>query len=156
YDLASTVIAQKLAQVQGVGQIDIGGSSLPAVRVELEPRLLDQYGVALDEVRATISAANQDRPKGDVADAERHWQIQANDQLRKAAEYESLIIRHQNGAAVRLGDVARVRDAVENRYNAGFYNEEKAVLLVVNRQPGANIIRTIEDIRAELPALEAG
>jgi len=155
YDLASTVIAQKLAQVQGVGQIDIGGSSLPAVRVELEPRLLDQYGVALDEVRATISAANQDRPKGDVADADRHWQIQANDQLRKAAEYESLIIRHQNGAAVRLGDVARVRDAVENRYNAGFYNEEKAVLLVVNRQPGANIIRTIEDIRAELPALEA-
>ncbi len=94
-------------------------------------------------------------PKGDVADADRHWQIQANDQLRKAAEYESLIIRHQNGAAVRLGDVARVRDAVENRYNAGFYNEEKAVLLVVNRQPGANIIRTIEDIRAELPALEA-
>lgn len=155
YDLASTVIAQKLSQVQGVGKIEIGGSSLPAVRVQLEPRLLDQYGVALDEVRNAIDQANQDRPKGDVADADRHWQIQANDQLRKAAQYQDLIIRYQNNAPVRLGDVAKVADSVENRYNAGFYNDEKAVLLVVNRQPGANIIQTIEDIRAELPALEA-
>lgn len=155
YDLASTVIAQKLSQVQGVGKIEIGGSSLPAVRVQLEPRLLDQYGVALDEVRNAIDQANQDRPKGDVADADRHWQIQANDQLRKAAQYQNLIIRYQNNAPVRLGDVAKVADSVENRYNSGFYNDEKAVLLVVNRQPGANIIQTIEDIRAELPALEA-
>lgn len=155
YDLASTVIAQKLSQVQGVGKIEIGGSSLPAVRVQLEPRLLDQYGVALDEVRNAIDQANQDRPKGDIADADRHWQIQANDQLRKAAQYQDLIIRYQNNAPVRLGDVAKVADSVENRYNAGFYNDEKAVLLVVNRQPGANIIQTIEDIRAELPALEA-
>lgn len=155
YDLASTVIAQKLSQVQGVGKIEIGGSSLPAVRVQLEPRLLDQYGVALDEVRNAIDQANQDRPKGDVADADRHWQIQANDQLRKAAQYQDLIIRYQNNAPVRLGDVAKVADSVENRYNSGFYNDEKAVLLVVNRQPGANIIQTIEDIRAELPALEA-
>lgn len=155
YDLASTVIAQKLSQVQGVGKIEIGGSSLPAVRVQLEPRLLDQYGVALDEVRNAIDQANQDRPKGDVADADRHWQIQANDQLRKAAQYQDLIIRYQNNAPVRLGDVAKVADSVENRYNAGFFNDDKAVLLVVNRQPGANIIQTIEDIRAELPALEA-
>lgn len=155
YDLASTVIAQKLSQVQGVGKIEIGGSSLPAVRVQLEPRLLDQYGVALDDVRNAIDQANQDRPKGDVADADRHWQIQANDQLRKAAQYQDLIIRYQNNAPVRLGDVAKVADSVENRYNSGFYNDEKAVLLVVNRQPGANIIQTIEDIRAELPALEA-
>ena len=155
YDLASTVIAQKLSQVQGVGKIEIGGSSLPAVRVQLEPRLLDQYGVALDEVRNAIDQANQDRPKGDVAVVDRHWQIQANDQLRKAAQYQDLIIRYQNNAPVRLGDVARVADSVENRYNSGFYNDEKAVLLVVNRQPGANIIQTIEDIRAELPALEA-
>ena len=155
YDMASTVIAQKLAQVQGVGEIQIGGSSLPAVRVQLEPRLLDQYGVALDEVRTAIAQANRDRPKGDLTDADRHWQIQANDQLHKAAEYQDLIIRYQNNAAVRLSDVARVGDSVENRYSAGFYNEEKAVLLVVNRQPGANIIQTIEDIRAELPALEA-
>jgi multidrug efflux pump len=155
YDLASTVIAQKLSQVQGVGKIEIGGSSLPAVRVELEPRLLDQYGVALDEVRTAIAEANRDRPKGDLADADRHWQIQANDQMHKAAEYQDLIIRYQNNAPVRLSDVAKVRDSVENRYNAGFYNDEKAVLLVVNRQPGANIIETIEDIRTQLPALEA-
>ncbi|MBD9416263.1 efflux RND transporter permease subunit [Pseudomonas sp. PDM16] len=155
YDMASTVIAQKLSQVQGVGKIEIGGSSLPAVRVELEPRLLDQYGVALDEVRNAIAEANRDRPKGDLADANRHWQIQANDQMHKAAEYQDLIIRYENNAPVRLSDVAKVRDSVENRYNSGFYNDEKAVLLVVNRQPGANIIETIEDIRADLPALEA-
>ena len=155
YDMASTVIAQKLSQVQGVGKIEIGGSSLPAVRVELEPRLLDQYGVALDEVRNAIAEANRDRPKGDLADADRHWQIQANDQLHKAAEYQDLIIRYENNAPVRLRDVAKVRDSVENRYNSGFYNDEKAVLLVVNRQPGANIIETIEDIRTQLPALEA-
>ncbi len=155
YDLGSTVIAQKLSQVQGVGKIEVGGSSLPAVRVELQPRLLDQYGVALDEVRNAIDQANRDRPKGSVADADRHWQIQANDQLGKAADYQGLIIRYQNNAPVRLGDVAKVHDSVENRYNAGFYNAEKAVLLVVNRQPGANIIQTIEDIRAQLPALEA-
>ncbi|MDG9922923.1 MULTISPECIES: efflux RND transporter permease subunit [unclassified Pseudomonas] len=155
YDMASTVIAQKLSQVQGVGKIEIGGSSLPAVRVELEPRLLDQYGVALDEVRNAIAEANRDRPKGDLADADRHWQIQANDQMHKAAEYQDLIIRYENNAPVRLSDVAKVRDSVENRYNSGFYNDEKAVLLVVNRQPGANIIQTIEDIRRDLPALEA-
>ncbi|WP_043307301.1 efflux RND transporter permease subunit [Pseudomonas sp. ML96] len=155
YDLASTVIAQKLSQVQGVGKIEIGGSSLPAVRVELEPRLLDQYGVALDEVRTAIAEANRDRPKGDLADGDRHWQIQANDQMHKAAEYQDLIIRYENNAPVRLSDVAKVRDSVENRYNSGFYNDEKAVLLVVNRQPGANIIKTIEDIRRDLPALEA-
>ena len=155
YDLASTVIAQKLAQGQGVGEIQIGGSSLPAVRVELEPRLLDHYGVALDDVRSAIDQANRDRPKGDVADAQRQWQVQANDQLHKATEYQDLIIRYQNNAAVRLSDVATVRDSVESRYNAGFYNDEKAVLLVVNRQPGANIIETIEGIRAELPGLAA-
>jgi multidrug efflux pump len=155
YDVASTVLAQKLAQVQGVGQIQIGGSSLPAVRVELQPRLLDQYGIALDEVRNAIATANVDRPKGAVEDASRHWQIQANDQLEKAADYQPLIIRYQNNAAVRLGDVAKVRDSVENRYNSGFYNDDDSVLLVINRQPGANIIETIEDIRAELPGLQA-
>lgn len=155
YDVASTVLAQKLAQVQGVGQIQIGGSSLPAVRVELQPRLLDQYGIALDEVRNAIVQANVDRPKGAVEDAGRHWQIQANDQLEKAADYQPLIIRYQNNAAVRLSDVATVRDSVENRYNSGFYNDDDSVLLVINRQPGANIIETIEDIRAELPALQA-
>jgi multidrug efflux pump len=155
YDVASTVLAQKLAQVTGVGEVQIGGSSLPAVRVALEPRLLDHYGIALDEVRQSISVANAKRPKGAVEDAERHWQVQASDQLEKAADYLPLIIRYQDGAAVRLGDVASVTDGVEDRYNSGFYNDEQAVLLVINRQTGANIIETIAGIREQLPSLRA-
>ncbi|UTW07842.1 efflux RND transporter permease subunit [Pseudomonas benzenivorans] len=155
YDLAATVLGQKLAQVKGVGEVQVGGSSLPAVRVALEPRLLDHYGIALDEVREAITQANLDRPKGALEDDARHWQIQANDQLDKAADYRPLIIRYQNGAAVRLGDVATVSDGVQDRYNSGFYNDHEAVLLVINRQAGANIIVTIADIRAQLPALQA-
>jgi multidrug efflux pump len=155
YDVASTILAQKLAQVTGVGEVQIGGSSLPAVRVALEPRLLDQYGIALDEVRQSISTANAKRPKGAVEDGERHWQVQASDQLEKAADYLPLIIRYQDGAAVRLGDVAQVTDDVEDRYNSGFFNDQQAVLLVINRQTGANIIETIAGIREQLPALRA-
>jgi multidrug efflux pump len=155
YDVASTVLAQKLAQVTGVGEVQVGGSSLPAVRVALEPRLLDHYGIALDEVRQRITAANAKRPKGAVEDAERHWQVQASDQLDKAADYLPMIIRYQNGAAVRLGDVATVTDGVENRYNSGFFNDQEAVLLVINRQTGANIIETIAGIREQLPTLRA-
>ncbi|TRX73520.1 multidrug efflux RND transporter permease subunit [Pseudomonas mangiferae] len=155
YDLASTIVAQKLSQVSGVGEVQIGGSSLPAVRVELRPKQLEQYGITLDEVRTTISQSNQRRPKGFVEDAQRQWQVQANDQLRKAADYEPLIIRYQDGAAVRLQDVAKVRDSVEDRYNSGFFNDEAAVLLVVNRQAGANIIETTQGIRAQLPSLRA-
>src|SRR5690606_29289103 len=112
YDVASTILAQKLSQVTGVGEVQVGGSSLPAVRVALEPRLLDQYGVALDDVRQAITQANVRRPKGMVEDDQRHWQVQASDQLNKAADYIPLIIRYQNGAAVRLGDVAQVTDGV--------------------------------------------
>ncbi|MBT8765317.1 efflux RND transporter permease subunit [Metapseudomonas boanensis] len=155
YDLASTILAQSLSQVKGVGEVQIGGSSLPAVRVELEPQLLNQYGIALDDVRSTIDAANQRRPKGAVEDAGRHWQVGANDQLEKAADYAPLIIRYLDGAALRLGDVAKVRDAVEDRYNSGFFNDNSAVLLVINRQAGANIIETIESIKTQLPALQA-
>jgi multidrug efflux pump len=155
YDVASTVLAQKLAQVTGVGEVQIGGSSLPAVRVALEPRLLDHYGIALDEVRQSITEANAKRPKGAVEDADRHWQVQASDQLDKAADYLPMIIRYQNGAAVRLGDVATVTDGVENRYNSGFFNDQEAVLLVINRQTGANIIETIAGIREQLPTLRA-
>lgn len=155
YDMASTILAQSLSQVKGVGEVQIGGSSLPAVRVELEPQLLTQYGIALDDVRDTISAANQRRPKGAVEDAGRHWQVGANDQLEKAADYAPLILRYQDGAALRLGDVAKVRDAVEDRYNSGFFNDDSAVLLVINRQAGANIIETIESIKQQLPALQA-
>ncbi len=155
YDVASTILAQKLSQVPGVGEVQVGGSSLPAVRVELQPQQLEQYGVSLDDVRRTIAEANVRRPKGSVEDGQRHWQVRANDQLHEAADYTPLIIRHQDGATLRLGDVARVSDAVEDRYNAGFFNNEQAVLLVINRQAGANIIETIEGIRAELPSLQA-
>jgi multidrug efflux pump len=155
YDVASTILAQKLAQISGVGEVQVGGSSLPAVRVALEPRLLDHYGIALDEVRQTISNANVKRPKGDVEDAERNWQVQTNDQLEKAADYIPLIIRYQNGAAVRLGDVASVTDGVEDRYNSGFFNDQEAVLLVINRQTGANILETVDEIRAQLPMMRA-
>ena len=153
YDVASTILAQKLSQVTGVGEVQIGGSSLPAVRVSLQPRLLDQYGIALDDVRQAIADATGQRPKGAVENDDQHWQIQANDQLERAAQYAPLIIRQDNGASVRLGDVASVVDGVEDRYNSGFYNDNEAVLLVVNRQSGANIIETIADIRAQLPAL---
>lgn len=155
YDLASTILSQSLSQVSGVGEVQIGGSSLPAVRVELEPQLLNQYGVSLDEVRTTIANANVRKPKGSVEDAEHNWQVQANDQLEKAKDYEPLIIRYQNGAALRLSHVAKVSDAVEDRYNAGFFNDKQAVLLVINRQAGANIIETVAQIKAQLPALQA-
>ena len=155
YDLADSIVAQKLMQVQGVGDVQIGGSSLPAVRVELEPRRLEQYGIALDDVRQTIANANQQKPKGQLEQGNRHWQIQGNDQLHKAEEYAPLIIRYYDGAALRLRDVATVSDSVENRYNSGFFNDEDAVLLVINRQASANIIATIEAIQAELPALQA-
>jgi multidrug efflux pump len=155
YDLASTILSQSLAQVNGVGEVQIGGSSLPAVRVELEPQLLNQYGVSLDEVRTTIANANVRKPKGSVEDADHNWQVQANDQLEKAKDYEPLIIRYQDGAALRLSHVAKVSDGVEDRYNAGFFNDKQAVLLVINRQAGANIIETVAQIKAQLPALQA-
>jgi len=155
YDLASTILSQSLSQVQGVGEVQIGGSSLPAVRIELEPQALNQYGVALDDVRTTIANANVRRPKGSVEDGRRLWQVQANDQLEKAKDYESLIIHYADGAALRLKVVAKVSDSVEDRYNSGFFNDDAAVLLVINRQAGANIIETVNEIKAQLPALQA-
>ncbi|WP_223486776.1 efflux RND transporter permease subunit [Pseudomonas sp. A-RE-19] len=155
YDLASTILSQSLSQVQGVGEVQIGGSSLPAVRIELEPQALNQYGVALDDVRNIIANANVRRPKGSVEDDQRLWQVQANDQLEKAKDYESLIIHYTDGAALRLKDVAKVSDGVEDRYNSGFFNNDAAVLLVINRQAGANIIETVNEIKAQLPALQA-
>ncbi|VVM46214.1 efflux RND transporter permease subunit [Pseudomonas fluorescens] len=155
YDLASTILSQSLSQVQGVGEVQIGGSSLPAVRIELEPQALNQYGVALDDVRNTIANANVRRPKGSVEDGQRLWQVQANDQLEKAKDYESLIIHYADAAALRLKDVAKVSDGVEDRYNSGFFNDDAAVLLVINRQAGANIIETVNEIKAQLPALQA-
>ncbi|MCI3945474.1 acriflavine resistance protein B [Pseudomonas syringae] len=155
YDLASTILSQSLSQVSGVGEVQIGGSSLPAVRIELEPQMLSQYGVSLDDVRTAITGSNVRRPKGFVEDDQHNWQVQANDQLETAKDYAPLIIRYQDGATLRLKDVAKVSDAVEDRYNSGFYNNDQAVLLVVNRQAGANIIETVAQIKAQLPALRA-
>ena len=155
YDLASTVLAQKVAQVGGVGDVEVGGGSLPAVRVELEPRSLTHYGIALDDVRRVIAGANLLRPKGLVEQGDRAWQVQASDQLTRAAQYRPLIIRYVDGAPVRLGDVARVADDVQDRFNVGFFNEQPAVLLVVSRQPDANIIETVDAIKSQMPALRA-
>jgi multidrug efflux pump len=155
YDLASTVLAQKVAQVTGVGDVTVGGGSLPAVRVELQPRALTHYGISLDDVRRTIAAANLLRPKGAVEDDQRYWQVQASDQLTQASEYQSLVVRYQDGAPVRLSDVAKVYDGVEDRFNTGYFNDEPAVLLIVSRQPDANIIKTVDAIYDQLPALRA-
>ena len=155
YDLASTILSQSLSQVSGVGEVQIGGSSLPAVRIELQPKMLAQYGLALDDVRASVAAANQRRPMGFVEDPERNWQVRANDQLEKAKDYEPLVIRYQDGSVLRLSDVAKVSDGVENRYNSGFFNDQEAVLLVINRQTNANIIETVAQIKEQLPALQS-
>ncbi|MBH3447645.1 efflux RND transporter permease subunit [Pseudomonas putida] len=155
YDLADTILSQSLAQVSGVGEVQIGGSSLPAVRIAVEPQLLNQYGVSLDDVRTAVANANQRRPMGFVEDAERNWQVRANDQLESAKDYEPVVIRQQNGTILRLSDVASITDGVENRYNSGFFNDQSAVLLVVNRQSGANIIETVDQIKAQLPALQS-
>ena len=155
YDLADTILSQSLAQVSGVGEVQIGGSSLPAVRIAVEPQLLNQYGVSLDDVRTAVANANQRRPMGFVEDAERDWQVRANDQLESAKDYEPVVIRQQNGTILRLSDVASITDGVENRYNSGFFNDQSAVLLVVNRQSGANIIETVDQIKAQLPALQS-
>jgi multidrug efflux pump len=160
YDLASTVLAQKIAQAEGVGQVSVGGSSLPAVRVDLNPDALNQHALALDDVRQAISDANSDGPKGAVEQGGLHWQIDANDQLRSAAEYLPLIIRHSRpelgqeaGQVLRLGDVATVTDSVENVRSAGFSGGLPAVLLIITRQPAANIIAATDAIHALLPAL---
>jgi multidrug efflux pump len=155
YDIASTVLAQKVAQVTGVGDVTVGGGSLPAVRVELQPNALTQYGISLDEVRRAIGTANLLRPKGSVEEGQRSWQIKASDQLARADEYKPLIVAQRNGASVRLSDVANVYDGVQDRYNTGFFNDKEAVLLIVSRQPDANIIETVDAITAQMPTLRA-
>jgi len=155
YDAASTILAQKISQVNGVGQVTVGGASLPAVRVELNPMTLNKYGIGLDEVRAALAAANANRPKGSVEEGDRHWQIAADDQAKKASQYIPLIVAYRNGAAVRLSDVAEVVDSVEDLRNAGSSNGRPSVLVIINRQPNANIIETVERVRELLPLLRA-
>src|SRR4051812_21569177 len=155
YDLAATILAQKISQISGVGEVQLGGSSLPAVRVQLNPHALAHHGISLDEVRRAISSTNSLRPRGVVEDGDRQWQVEISGQLRKAEEYLPLVIRYRDGAPVRLGDVAKVTDSVEDRYSAGFHNDQTAVLLQISRQPGANIVATIDAVNAQLPALRA-
>ena len=155
YDVASTVLQQKLSQVQGVGQVFVGGSALPAVRVELDPPALNNAGLALEDVRTMLASANANRPKGEVADGHRVWSLAATDQLLKASEYRTLVLRYRNGAAVRLADVADVTDSVEDIRTMGLSNGKPAVIIIVFRQPGANIIDTVDGVRAVLPQLQA-
>ena len=155
YDAASTVVAQKISQVQGVGQATVGGSSLPAVRVELNPSALNKYAVSLDTVRTALQNTNANRPKGALEAGEKHWQIYTNDQARDASEYRDLIVAWRKGAAVTLSDVAEVQNSVEDVRNQGLFNGEPAVLVIINKQPNANIIQTIDRIMALLPQLRA-
>ena len=155
YDAASTVLAQKLSQINGVGQVTVGGSSLPAVRVELNPLQLNSYNIGLEQVRTALAGANANVPKGHLTSAARTMTLQDNDQLFKAVDYKPLIIAYHNGAPVRVGDVADVVDSVADIRNAGFSNGKPSVLLVIFRQPGANIIDTVHRIDAILPTLHA-
>ena len=155
YDAASTILQQKLSQIQGVGQVFVGGSSLPAVRVELNPSALNKYGIGLEDVRTMLANANANRPKGHLYDGEKTWDIFASDQLYSAEQYRPLIVTYRNGAPVQLTDVAEVNDAVEDLRNAGTANGKPAVLVIIYRQPAANIIETVDRLRAALPQLEA-
>jgi multidrug efflux pump len=155
YDAASTVLAQRLSQVDGVGQVTVGGGALPAVRVELDPDKLAAKGISLDVVRTAITATNANRPKGAVEDGGRSWQIGANDQAATAAEYAPVLLSYKNGAAVRLRDVASVVDSVQDVRNYGVANGKPAIALFVLKEPGANIIETVARVRAILPRLSA-
>jgi multidrug efflux pump len=155
YDAADSILAQKLAQVEGVGQVTVGGGARPAVRVEANPGLLNSYGISLERVRTVLSSANANRPKGAITDDSNTWSLEASDQLFKAEEYRRLLLGVHQGAAVRLGDLADVQDSVEDRRNIGLSNGEPAVVIVLFRQPGANIIETVDRVRGLLPALRA-
>ncbi len=155
YDAASTVLAQKLSQVEGIGEVGVSGSSLPAVRVDLIPQAIYKYGIGLEDVRAALASANAHSPKGGIDVGEQRYQIYANDQANKAADYQSLVVAYRNGAAVHLSDVGEVTDGVENLRNSGLANGKPAVLIILYRQPGANIISTVDRVKALMPQLQA-
>jgi multidrug efflux pump len=155
FDAASTVLQQRLSQVEGVGQAIVGGSALPGVRVEINPEALSKYGIGLEDVRAALASANANSPKGAIEEGARHFQIYTNDQASRAADYRPLVIAYRNGSPVGLTDVATVEDSVEDVRNEGIANGNQAVMVIVFRQPGANIIDTVDRVKAELPHLEA-
>ncbi|MEY0173904.1 multidrug efflux RND transporter permease subunit MdtC [Providencia rettgeri] len=151
YDIASTRLAQRIAQIEGVSEVSVGGGSLPAVRVELNPTALFNQGVSLDAVRSAISSANVRQPQGYINDDEKRYQVQTNDELKKAADYRPIIVHYSQGNAVKLSDVANVKDSIENVRAAGMADGKPAILIVIRREAGANIIETVNRIRAELP-----
>ena len=155
YDAASTIMQQRLSQIRGVGQVSVGGSSLPGVRVDVNPTQLNNYGLGLQDVSSMLSRQNSNSPKGQFTDSTTTADITTNDQLLKAVDYMPLVVGYHNGAAVKLSDVASVRDSTENIRAAGFVNGKPSVLIIIFRQPGANIIETVDRIRAALPALKA-
>ncbi|WP_406850225.1 multidrug efflux RND transporter permease subunit [Chromobacterium phragmitis] len=155
YDAADSILGQKLSQVDGIGNVVIGGGAQPAVRVEMNPMQLNHYGIGMETVRAAITGTNANKPKGFLENDARHWQIQANDQAGQASDYQPLIISYKNGAAVRISDVAEVKDSVVDLRNAGMLGKQPAVMLILFRQPGANIIETVDRVKAMLPKLQA-
>jgi multidrug efflux pump len=155
YDATSNILQQRLLQVSGVGDVELGGGSLPAVRVEIVPFALSRYGVTLEDVRTAINSANPNRPKGVIENGELHYQLYTNDNGRAAANYRNLVIAWRDGAPVRLGDIAAVSDSVEDIHTRGLFNGKPAVIAIVTRQPEANIIETVDAIKALLPQLES-
>src|SRR6202047_1895435 len=155
YDVADSILAQKISQIAGVGQVTVGGGSRPGVRVELNPLLLSNLGLGLDQVRAALGAANADVPKGALSDTKRMLVLNNNDQLFRAKDYASLIIAYRNGAPVRLSDVSTVLDSQEDIHNAGFVNGKPAVIVQLYRQPQANIIDVTDRVEAMMPLLQA-
>jgi multidrug efflux pump len=155
YDSAATVLQQKLSQVAGVGNVDVGGSSLPAVRIELNPDALAHYAIGLEDVRAALASANANSPKGAIEDGTRHFQIYTNDQATHASDYRGLVVAYRNNRATLLSDVAEVNDSVQSLRNAGSINGKSAVTLVIYKQPGANVIQTVDRIKAIIPLLQA-
>jgi len=155
YDSASNIIQQKLSQIDGIGDVQLSGSSLPAVRVELNPRALFKYGIGLEDVRAALSAANANSPKGAIESDKNHYQLYVNDTATHADQYQNLVVAYRNGAAVRLSDIAQVVDSVENVRNLGLADGKDAVLAILSKQPGANVIETADRIHELLPQMQA-
>jgi multidrug efflux pump len=155
YDVASTIIEQKLSQIQGVGQVNAGGGALPAVRVDANPTQLASYGLTLANLQSVLSLQNADLAKGQISDGIVTADIIANDQISKADDYKPLVVGYNHGAAIRLSDVAQVTDSVQNVRAAGYLNGKRAVTVIIFRQPGANIIATVDHIRAQLPLIQA-
>jgi multidrug efflux pump len=155
YDSAATIVQQRMSQVEGVGNVDIGGSSLPAVRVELDPTALFHYGIGLEGIRAGLASANANSPKGDIVAGDRRYQLYANDQGRQASDYRDIVVAYRNGAAVRLADVGEVVDSVEDKRNLGLVDGKPGVILFIYKQPGSNVVETVERVRAAIPQVQA-